>query len=171
MKKTVLSKPKLRHFKLYKTTFDAENYVCKYFPKRERSLFVQLRVGIFPLEIETGRYRNIPQENRYCPFCVNMPEEEKHFICICPTYAVYREIMYKITLDSPYFTLLDKEKKFIYVMSCNDKCVLDFVDIACSKIIALLYNYLFYYMFYMSTNVRNLGKTKYSLVENNGIAT
>ena len=26
-------------------------------------------------------------------------------------------------------------------MSCNDKCVLDFVDIACSKIIALLYNY------------------------------
>ena len=112
MKKNVLSKPKLRHFKLYKTKFDAKNYVCKYFPKRKRSLFVQLRVGIFPLEIETGRYRNIPQENRYSPFCVNMPEEEKRFICICPTYAVYREIMYdKITLNSPYFTLLDQEKK------------------------------------------------------------
>ena len=26
-------------------------------------------------------------------------------------------------------------------------------------------------MFYISTNVRNFGKTKYNLVENNGIAT
>ena len=31
MKKNVLSKPKLRHFNSYKTTFGAENYVCKYF--------------------------------------------------------------------------------------------------------------------------------------------
>ena len=139
MEKNVLSKPKLRHFKSYKTTFDAENYVCKYFPKRKRSLFAQLRVDILPLEIETGRYRNKPPGNRFCPFCVNIPEDEKHFICICPTYDVYREIMYdKITLNSPNFTLLDNENKFMYVMSCNDKCVLDFVDIAWSKRIAYL---------------------------------
>ena len=139
--KNVLSKPKLRHFKSYKTTFDAENYVCKYFPKRKRSLFAQLRVGILPLEIETGRYRNKPPENRFCPFCVNIPEDENHLICICPTYDVYREIMYdKITLNSPNFNLLDNENKFMYVMSCNDKCVLDYVEIAWSKKIALLYN-------------------------------
>ena len=93
-KNNVPSKPKLRLFRSYKTTFDAENYVCKHFSKRKRSLFAQLRVGILPLEVETGRYRNIPPENSLCPFCVNMPEDEKHFICICPTYAVYREIMY-----------------------------------------------------------------------------
>ena len=98
-------------------------------------------VGISPLEIETGRYRITPPENRFCPFCANIPEDEKHFICICPTYAVYREIMYdKITLNSPYFTLLDNENKLMYVMSCNDKCVLNFVDIAWSKRIAQLYN-------------------------------
>ena len=70
-----------------------------------------------------------------------MPEDEKHFICICQTYAVYREIMYdKISLNSPNFTLFDNENKFIYVMSCNDKCVLYFVDIAWSRRTTLLYN-------------------------------
>ena len=116
-KNNVLSKLKLRLFKLYKTTFDAENYVCKHFSKRKRSLFAQLRVGILPLEVETGRYRNIPPENRLCPFCVNMPADEKHFMRICPTYAVYREVMYdKTSPNSPNFTLLDNENKFIYVM-------------------------------------------------------
>ena len=68
-------------------------------------------------------------------------EDEKHFICICPTSAAYREIMYgKISLNSSNFTLLDNDNKFIYVMSCNDKCVLDFVDIARSRRTTLLYN-------------------------------
>ena len=140
-KNNVLSKPKLRLFKSYKITFDAENYVCEHFSKRKRSLFAQLKVGILPLEVETGRYRNIPPENRLCPFCVNMPEVEKHLICICPAYAVYREIMYDtISLNFPNFTLLDEENKCINVMSCNNKCVLDFVDIAWSRRTTLLYN-------------------------------
>ena len=153
MEKNVLSKPKLRHFKSYKTTFDAENYVCKYFPKRKRSLFAQLRVGILPLEIKTGRYRNKPPENRSGPFCVNIPEDEKHFICICPTYDAYREIMYdKITLNSPNFTLLDNENNFLYVMSCNDKCVPDFVDIAWSKIIVICFIYLLMFVTLVKQN-------------------
>ena len=88
MEKKVLSKPKLRHFKSYKTTFDAENYICKYFPKRKRSLFAQLRVGILPLEIETGRYRNKPPENRFCHFCVNIPEDEKQNTVWCKILAL-----------------------------------------------------------------------------------
>ena len=47
----------------------------------------------------------------------------------------------KITLYFPNFTLLDSENKCMYVMYCNDKCVLDFVDIAWRKRIALLYMY------------------------------
>ena len=65
-------------------------------------------------------------------------------ISICPTYAVYREIMYdKITLNCPNFTFLENENTFMHVMSSNDKCVLDFVDIALSKRMAFLYNCLF----------------------------
>ena len=70
----------------------------------------------------------------------------------------------KITLISPNFTLLDNGNKCMYVMSCNDKCILDIVDTAWSKRIALLYYWLFYSFFYMSTNARNLSKTKYSMV-------
>ena len=49
------------------------------------------------------------------------------YLYICPTYAVYREQMYdNITVNSPDFTLLDNENTFMYAMSCNDQCVLDF---------------------------------------------
>ena len=51
-----LNKPKLRTYITSKTNFYTEKYVAKYTCKRERSLFAQLRVGILPLEIETGKY-------------------------------------------------------------------------------------------------------------------
>ena len=141
MERNVLSKPKLNHLNHMKPHLMRRNTFVNTF-QNENVVFAQLRVGILPLEVEIGRYRNIPLENRLCLFRVNMPEDEKHFICICPTYIVYREIMYdKITLDSPNFTSLDDdENKFMYVMSCNDKCSMDFLDIAWSEIVALLYN-------------------------------
>ena len=77
---------------------------------------------------------------------------------------LYREIMYdKITLNSPNFTLLDNENKFMYVMSCNDKCVLDFVDIAWSERIACFYttDYLILYficLLMFVTSVKQSGK-------------
>ena len=36
--------------------------------------------------IETGRYKKIAKEHRFCPFCVNTIESEIHFLIQCPTY-------------------------------------------------------------------------------------
>ena len=139
-KQSVLSKPKLRNYKIYKTTFEAEQYVCQYQSKRKRSLFAQLRLGILPLEIETGRYRRILEENRFCPFCKNITEDEMHFICVCPTYIGFREVMFKIINQNyPEFTNINNEHKFFYIMSCNNKCVLDFVEAAWRQRMSLLY--------------------------------
>ena len=82
-REALLNKPKLGTYITFKTNFYTEKYVKKYTCKRERFLFTQLRVGILPLEIETGRYRGIAIEERLCQFCKSLVEDEVHFLCIC----------------------------------------------------------------------------------------
>ena len=39
---------------------------------------------ILPLRIETGRFRNLPVEQRICELCeLDMVEDEVHFLCTC----------------------------------------------------------------------------------------
>ena len=77
----ILAKPKLRTYRTFKATFASENYVIKNISRRKLSLLCQLRIGILPLRIETGRFRNFPVEERVCEICGNGDiEDEKHFV-------------------------------------------------------------------------------------------
>jgi hypothetical protein len=60
----------------------------------------KIRVSAHSLAIETGRYSRpkIPASERFCKFCKNVMEDEKHFILNCPQYATLRG-KYKIFLD------------------------------------------------------------------------
>ena len=60
---------KLRYYNLYKYDNTLAEYVMMNISKYQRSLFAQFRSGILPLEIEIGRYRNIPLELRVCKMC------------------------------------------------------------------------------------------------------
>ncbi len=42
-----------------------------YLSKGSRSLIAQTRIGILPLHIKTGRFRNVKLENRTCQGCKN----------------------------------------------------------------------------------------------------
>ena len=49
--------------------------------KRKRSLCAQIRSGILPLHIESGRWVGTSEENRLCHFCeLDEIENEIHFI-------------------------------------------------------------------------------------------
>ena len=61
--KNVLMKPKLRSYVMFKNIFKSESYVKMAHAKMSRSIFAQLRLGSLQLEIETGRFHNIPREN------------------------------------------------------------------------------------------------------------
>ena len=51
----------------------------------ERSYLAQIRSGILPLEIETGRFRNIKIDDRLCKLCnLNVNQDKTHFIFECP---------------------------------------------------------------------------------------
>ena len=105
-----------------------------------RSIFAQLRLGILPLEIETGRFRNIPSESRVCHFCKNEIEYELHCVCVCPVYSNHRKILFnEIILTYNNFSNLDITEKFCFIMATGTKYVLNYVENAWNTRKSLLY--------------------------------
>ena len=68
-KNDVLLKPKLKTFVLYKDEPKWEKYITNYMSPGLRSYIAQFRLGILPLEVETGRYSSVPLEERLCKMC------------------------------------------------------------------------------------------------------
>jgi len=118
---TRFTKPKLRYYNLYKSTVEAEEYVrSTVISKSQRSVLAQFRSGTLPLFVETGRFRNIPLENRTCTICGDGIEDEFHVVCVCPKYNGEREILYQTAYSySDEFENLDELDKFVFI---NNNC-------------------------------------------------
>ena len=54
-----------------------------------RTLLTRWRLSCHDLEIETGRYKNIPRELRLCSLCLTV-EDEHHVFFNCPRYSLAR---------------------------------------------------------------------------------
>ena len=58
----------------------------------ERSGMAQFRCGVLSLRIETGRFVGEQVGDRLCRFCdLNLVEDEKHFLLVCPSYMNLRD--------------------------------------------------------------------------------
>ncbi len=66
-KESVLSKPKLRNYKLFKHELQTEDYVNCLMTRFQRSTMAKLRCGILPIQIEVGRFRGLRECDRICP--------------------------------------------------------------------------------------------------------
>ena len=97
----VNSMPKLRTYKLIKTTFEVERYVQCTMQKNLRSALARLRMGVFPIRIETGRWRGLPLDERTCVNCtMGVVESEQHFLCACPKHNSLRDdLMQQIRIN------------------------------------------------------------------------
>lgn len=81
--------------------------------RQHRSAFAKFRCGVAPLRIETGRYENIPLENRVCFNCKDLVEDETHALLICPLYNDERKHILEICLNFyPDFNMLCDSTKF-----------------------------------------------------------
>lgn len=108
--------PKLRTYVLFKSNYETELYVKLNLSIRHRSLLARMRCGVLPLNIETGRYRRIPEHERLCVMCDNRQvESETHVLFSCPFYQHIREMYilacfsnncYEIMIDAEKLTLL-----------------------------------------------------------------
>ncbi|MCO5608681.1 hypothetical protein L7F22_062895 [Adiantum nelumboides] len=65
-------------------------YMQRYMPHHLRVVIGQLRVSSHQLEIERGRARGLPRDERICPICHTEVESEEHFMVRCPAYSALR---------------------------------------------------------------------------------
>ena len=86
--------------------------------RSHRSVIAKLICGTSNREIEKGRNKKIPRENRFSTLCQNMEvEDEVHLILKCPFYDDLRNHIFQlVNLQYPIFTeLTDLEQlKFIF---------------------------------------------------------
>ena len=115
---------KLRTYKLFKESFQTEVYVQINMPKSTRSFIAQLRSGVLPLSIETGRFLNLKVEERLCRFCENNAvEDELHFLFNCPLYTTLRIEFYNQVNRFLSIDALNDAAKLKVLM--NDKRVIN----------------------------------------------
>ena len=67
---------------LYKSQFSFEPYLLK-LNCTERNYLCKFRTSNLKLPIETGRWNNVPREDRICPFCTNCIGDEFHYLYQC----------------------------------------------------------------------------------------
>ena len=70
--------------------FTLQFYLTTDLPTKFISIISKFRLSAHILNIEVGRYSNIPRQNRLCPVC-NSVEDEYHFILVCPLYDNVRQ--------------------------------------------------------------------------------
>jgi len=84
-------KPKLRFYRLLKTSLKREEYLSWEIPEECRRIVTQMRCGTHPLQVEVGRWSGRPLEERLCRVCITgQIEDELHFLCQCYVYDSLR---------------------------------------------------------------------------------
>ena len=113
--------PKLRTYKLFKTTYCFEPYLNLNLPKKTYNNIARFRLSSHNLRIETGRHETpkIPLEERKCNKCdSNEVEDELHCLLICNNYAEPRnQLILKANKLIPNFHNFDKIHQFKALMS------------------------------------------------------
>lgn len=85
-----LETSKLQFYKGVVQDFRAQAYIQATRNRHHRQALTKLRISAHTLEIERGRYRNVPRENRLCS-CCDVVEDELHFLDKCRLYNKARQ--------------------------------------------------------------------------------
>ena len=77
------------------------------------------------LEMNLGRYKGFPREERLCPLCKLEQEDESHFLWVCPIFAEDRKNV--LSVISKYFNLIkfcdmDYTKRTFLLLGGCDLC-------------------------------------------------
>jgi len=122
--KKLANDKKLRTYKLFKTNFVYENYLNDIRNVTDRKNFTKLRISSHNLMIEKGRHMKIQANERFCPFCINIIENEEHFLLSCLKYIGLRSNLFtSIETKVNNFASLNNESKLIYMFTSEKDIV------------------------------------------------
>ena len=96
-------------------SFGLESYIAAVDIHKYRRCLATFRFSAHNLMIETGRYKNISRENRFCWYCECIVEDELHFLLVCP---LYKDIRSKYIKES---NANIPPKKFLSIMSSKNE--------------------------------------------------
>ena len=119
---------KLRTYGLIKQTPGFEKYLDGVRCVKERVALTKLRLSNHSLMIVKGRHYDIDRSVRFCPFCPNIVEDEKHFLLGCKTYSHIRA------------DFLDKAKQ-VFPSICNQPYDLRFFNLMSDPTITPISNF------------------------------
>ena len=106
-------KSKLRTYVILKKDMGTDKYLHEIKNPAIRQSVTKLRLSNYSLNIETGRYKNLPKQLRFCPFCPSSIESEVHFLIECNTYNTLRkEILQEIIQNKSNFVYYTPTEKF-----------------------------------------------------------
>ena len=120
--------PKACTYRLFKSDISFEKYLSVVKNHKHRIALSRLRLSSHCLQIEKGRHFNppIPRSERKCPFCLDVVENESHFILNCPIYDLERlSLLQSISIRSDNFANIPTEnQKFEFILSHDSPAVL-----------------------------------------------
>ena len=127
---------KLRTYCKFKQDFATEIYVDHIYNRKWRSAYAKFRCGTAPISIELGRYEGLPENERTCPFCINVIENEVHVLTECSLYIDLRSELYMVLAGKiPNFLNMNNCTKTYVMLSSQDFNVVKAVAKTCSLIL------------------------------------
>ncbi len=109
---------KLRLYRQFKTVYEVEPYIQSSLPWSHRRALALFRCGVAPLRVETGRYVNLPWNERVCFNCSDSVEDECHVLFHCPLYNDFTNVLLRKCADlCDNFTSLCDTAKFTFILS------------------------------------------------------
>jgi hypothetical protein len=115
---------KLDTYQKFEFNFRREIYLNEVENKNHRRYLTKFRISVHNLEIEIGRYKNKPRDERLCSGCLKV-EIEVNFLFECNSYSTLRDdFTNSISSIVPNYLKLNNDQKLIYLMTCEDKNIL-----------------------------------------------
>lgn len=103
-------------------------YLLQVRERKKRRLMTKYRISDHNLNIEKGRHHKtwLPRERRTCVYCINMIENEEHFLIHCSKYTATRQVFFNMLRTKiPNFDNLSiKEMIFILLGEDINYCCL-----------------------------------------------
>ena len=119
---------KLKTYSLFKTSTGLERYLTETKSTSDRIAATKFRLSNHKLMIEVGRHEDIAREERYCPFCSQVVENESHFMFTCPTYSHLRtRYLRPITTSIPNYQFLPYDAKMQVLLSAMEQGTVKYI--------------------------------------------
>ena len=120
---------KLRTYAIFKKSPGYEPYLSNIKNVAIRKNVTKYRLSNHKLMIEYGRMKNLNADERFCPFCPNLIEDEMHFLLHCPIYSPQRTTFVEPIINQLHNArVLSDRQKFEFIMSNMDKNLCNYIS-------------------------------------------